>query len=325
VARPSVSVVMSVRNGARFLPEAVESILGQSLADLEFVIVDDASTDDTPRLLERFSDPRVRVMRNDRRLGLATSLNRAMAEAQAEYIARMDADDISDPDRLARQVAFLEQHPGVGLLGTAAMEIDERGRILGLLERPVGAEEIRACAFERGNPFVHGSVVFRARLLQAVGGYDPRFPAAQDYDFFLRVLERFEADNLPQALYRLRRHPASLSATRVVQQAACAHLARKMSRARRAGVDPDRGEMAERLDMDFRRIRQGVFPPDLKAWAYREHARWLMDHRMGLRAVGAALRAVLATGPSRDNLWILRKAARSCLGMGPAGAQESES
>ena len=122
-----VSVVMPVRDGERFLVEAVESVLEQTERDLELIVVDDGSTDSTPRLLAGVSDPRLRVLTQEPR-GLAPALNVGCSEASAPVIARMDADDVALPDRLERQLAFLDAEPEVALLGGGIVLVDEQGR-----------------------------------------------------------------------------------------------------------------------------------------------------------------------------------------------------
>ncbi len=127
---PAVSVLMGVRDGAPWVAEAIESILGQTLADLELIVVDDGSTDDTPTLLAGMRDPRL-VVEWQPPKGLTRALGRAFARARAPLVARLDADDVARPDRLERQHAFLAAHPEVGLLGSAARVVDEAGREVG--------------------------------------------------------------------------------------------------------------------------------------------------------------------------------------------------
>ena len=128
---PRVSVVMSVYNGERYLAEAIDSILGQSMSDLEFIVIDDGSTDGTPRILEKYTarDERVWVVRNERNLGLTRSLNRCLSLARGEYFARQDADDISLPERLALQVQLLDANPHVGAIGTGSRGLIERAHL----------------------------------------------------------------------------------------------------------------------------------------------------------------------------------------------------
>ena len=138
---PRISVIMSVYNSARFLAEAIQSILGQTYNDFEFIIVDDGSSDQSLEIIRSYAkmDNRIRVLENEKKYGLAASLNRCIFIAKGDYIARMDADDICVPDRLEKQIAFLEQHPNIGIIGGSVQEIDgqgQKGRIRKFLQSP---------------------------------------------------------------------------------------------------------------------------------------------------------------------------------------------
>ncbi len=164
---PPVSVLMGVRDGAPWVREAVASVLEQTAPELELIVVDDGSTDSTPTVLAAVRDPRLRVERQPP-AGLTPALNRALSLARAPLVARLDADDLAMPDRLARQRSFLDAHPEVGLLGTAASEVDASGRHVGGPAPPVDDASIRR-ALIRKNPFVHSSVMMRRRLVEIAG------------------------------------------------------------------------------------------------------------------------------------------------------------
>ena len=208
---PRVSVVLPVRDGARYLGGAVESVLGQSLADLELIVVDDGSTDETPALLARFDDPRLRVLRQDR-LGLVPALNRGLEAAQAPYVARMDADDVSLPERLERQVAFLDAHPGAALVVPGVELVDEEGRRLGTIVLPPGDADLRRRLLLR-NPITHGSVLLRRSALERAGGYRADHGANEDYDLWRRLAREGELAAIPELLYRYRVHPDAVTKT----------------------------------------------------------------------------------------------------------------
>ena len=231
---PAVSVLMGVWNGAPRVREAIESVLGQTLGDLELVVVDDGSTDATASILGSFGDPRVRVTRQ-RRGGLTSALRSALGLARAPLLARLDADDVALPERLERQRDFLERHPEVGLLGTAAREVDGIGREVGVVRPPTEDAALRG-ALIRHNPFVHSSVMMRRSALEQAGGYDPSFPVAQDYDLWMRMSRVTRMANLPEALVVRRLLPGRISATREAERLRAE--ARVRWRAVRAGAYP---------------------------------------------------------------------------------------
>jgi Glycosyl transferase family 2 len=240
---PRVSVVMAVRNGVPYLEQAVDSILAQTFTDLEFVIIDDGSTDSTPEVLRRYqtADHRVRVLHQEN-AGLTPSLNRGCQLARGTYVARMDADDVAFPDRLARQVEFLDRHPGVALLGSAVVRIDELGREIKRSECPtLHAEIVRALT--RYNCFTHPTVMLRKDMLAAVGGYREAYRQAQDYDLWLRLSERYEVANLAEPLLYYRVYASQVSVRHLEQQIVSVVGARAAAAARKTGgTDPTPSE-----------------------------------------------------------------------------------
>jgi len=206
---PRVSVVMPVHDGARWLREAVDSALGQTLADLELIVVDDGSTDATADILAAYGDRRLSVLRQPR-AGLTRSLNRALRLAAAPLVARLDADDVALPQRLARQVAFLDAHPEVALLGTGCREIGPGGEARGVYTPPADDAAIRRALIRR-NPFVHSSVVMRRSAVEGVGGYDETVAVAQDYELWLRLSRATRMANLPEPLVLRRLAPDRVS------------------------------------------------------------------------------------------------------------------
>ncbi|MDW8071801.1 MAG: glycosyltransferase [Anaerolineae bacterium] len=208
---PKVSVLMAVYNGARYLREAVESILNQTFSDFEFIIVDDGSTDETPAILDGYHDSRIVRLRNAHNLGMARSLNRGLEVARGVYIARQDADDRSYPMRLERQVAFLDVHPEVGLLGTAYDVMDAQGCVVGRISPPIENATLQRMLV-RHNCFGHGSVMMRRDRIEQAGHYEESFLAVGDYDLWLRLAEWTNLANLADPLYGWRRHEASITA-----------------------------------------------------------------------------------------------------------------
>ena len=201
-----MTVLTSVHNDLRYLPQAVDSILRQSFEDFEFLILDDASTDGARDYLAALTDPRVRLVRNECNLGLTRSLNRGLDLARGTYIARMDADDVAMPERLARQVQFLEAHPDVGIVGSSRVLIDEAGETIA--HAPAAETDARIrwkCLL--GNPFAHPAVMIRRDVLERHAlRYDERYRTAQDYELWTRLLAVTKGHNLREPLiqYRLR-------------------------------------------------------------------------------------------------------------------------
>ena len=167
---PRLSVLMAVHNADQLVAEAVGSVLDQTFADFELIVMDDGSTDTTGAVLGGYSDPRLRVLRQPR-AGLTLSLNRGLGLTAAPLVARMDADDVSLPERFARQLAFLDAHSEVGLLGTGCQEISLSGVLLRTISPPADDRAIRR-ALIRENPFIHSSVIFRRSALAGAGSYD---------------------------------------------------------------------------------------------------------------------------------------------------------
>ena len=221
----SVSVLMPVRNGARWLDEAVTSVLTQSWTDLELVVVDDASVDATPELLRAWCDrdSRVRVLRRPEATGAVAARSDAVAAARGSLLAMLDSDDVSAPERLRRQVAEMTARPALVLLGTGARYIDAEGRVL-LTERAAAGRDVGVRLLD-ANLFFHPSVMVRADAYAAVGGYRPLLEPAEDYDLWLRLAEHGEVDNLPDALIDYRLHDAQVSLRQLEQQATAAAAA----------------------------------------------------------------------------------------------------
>jgi glycosyltransferase involved in cell wall biosynthesis len=232
---PLVSVVMSVFNGERFLREAVESILSQTFRDLEFIIINDGSTDGTAAILDSYvrSDSRVRVFEQGNK-GNAESWNRGCSLARGNYIARMDADDVSLNDRLVRQIEFLEKNPNVGVAGSAVELIDATGRTLCRETRAVEDYEIRRRLLDYC-VFAHSTVIFRREAFMSVGGYRKFFVGAIDYDFFLRIAESWKLANLPEVLLKYRIHPGQVCSSRFRQLCLSSLAAQAFAAARRDG------------------------------------------------------------------------------------------
>jgi len=211
---PRVTVLMSVYNGERFLGEAIESIINQSYGNFEFLIINDGSTDSTLNIIKSYSDSRIVLINNIVNLGLTKSLNKGLSFAKGEFIARMDADDISHKSRFEKQVKYLDMHPEVVLLGSQARIINKEGIVLKspkFRNRPTSAISIRFyCMFN--NPFIHSSVIMRKNIIwNKYGGYSTSFSTSQDYYLWCRVLYEHDCRNLNEPLIDFRWHSKSIS------------------------------------------------------------------------------------------------------------------
>jgi hypothetical protein len=221
VTAPPVSVVVTAYNGERFLRPAIESLLNQTFRDFELIVVDDCSTDSTPQILSEFTDERMRVIRNERNLGIAETTNRGLAAARGEYIALQDHDDLSWPTRFEYQVAFLNSHPQVAMVGSSCNVMDEAGTLVPHWPVEYEDENLRWALLWRC-PFFHTSLMVRRRAIEEVGCYssDPKYRFAEDYEFMSRVAFRHAVANIPQKLGCWRMHRTSASQLHLSQQAA---------------------------------------------------------------------------------------------------------
>ena len=230
---PAISVIMPVYNGEAFLSEAIDSILNQTFADFEFIIIDNASTDRTPEVLASYAsrDARIRVHHEEKR-GVAHAVNLAVSLATGRYIARMDSDDISLPARFQQQFDFLESHPDVGVLGGAATMITAGGKPLSIFRTPCSDSEIRAAT---GGWFtINATVMMRKEIVLAVSSRQ-QLRGAIDYDFLLRALEQCQFANLSEVVLLRRIHANEVSVTQMKNQVMNVLAARAAVAFRRSG------------------------------------------------------------------------------------------
>lgn len=210
---PRVTVLSSLYRDAPFVRQAIESVLAQTFTDFEYLIINDAAVDDSRALAASYDDPRIRIVDNETNLGLTKSLNRGLALARGELIARFDSNDICFPERLATQVAFLDAHPDVAAVGIQSTVIDVAGRRLRRAEtrRPTTEAGLRwYCLFD--TPLIHPGAMFRRAVVwDELGGYDEAFRVGQDAELWLRVSRRHKLANLDQRLMALRVDPRSIS------------------------------------------------------------------------------------------------------------------
>lgn len=201
---------MCVYNGERYLREAIESILRQTFTDFEFLIIDDGSTDASRSIVLSYDDPRIRLVVNETNIGLTKSLNKGLDLARGEYVARMDADDVSMPERLGRQVDFMDDNPGVWLLGSCSEFIDSTGTTCRRNSSRLTREELYY-RLNFGNVFPHSSVMFRRREVMTIGGYDESFRRSQDYELWSRISSFGPVDMLKAVLIKWREADGNIS------------------------------------------------------------------------------------------------------------------
>lgn len=210
--RPLVSVIMPVFNSEKYLAEAIESILNQSLLDFEFLIFDDGSTDSSPEIIKQYADLDSRIIAHyaECNVGYVAHLNRGIELSRTEFIARMDSDDISFPHRLQLQKDFLERNPLTGVVGSSTIRIDEDNNELGVGKRPPSNSYLYWQSFFT-NPLAHPSVMFRKKAVEEQGGYQIAKMPAEDYDLWTRLLGRWQLANIEEPLLKYREHHHSIS------------------------------------------------------------------------------------------------------------------
>jgi glycosyltransferase involved in cell wall biosynthesis len=211
---PTVSVIMTVYNGETHIRASVDALLAQTLHDFELIVVDDGSTDRTPEILASYDDPRIRVVRNERNLGPYGSANRGIELARGEFIARNDADDVSLPERLERQVQAFRERPKAALVSTEYRMIDEHGDVvtrLGTSDRAAHPDVIAWNLMFYNHVGAHSQVMFRREDARAVGGYPLENRYSQDYAMWLLLSERGQVVVLPQVLLEYRMHERNIT------------------------------------------------------------------------------------------------------------------
>jgi glycosyltransferase involved in cell wall biosynthesis len=309
---PRISVLMPVFNNDRYLVEAVESILNQTVTDFEFIIVDDGSTDQTSAILGDYErqDARIRVIRQ-KNSGIVSALNTGMAFCRSQYIARMDGDDISYPNRFRLQTDYLDDHPDCVVVGGVFMSIDEAGNCLS----PYRFARNKVTSFDtfpiQVALTVHPLAMIRREALFALGGYRATFPHAEDYELFLRIAKYGRLHNLEEILLSYRNHQQSISRQNIeLQETAMAYAelaALSAYRNKRELVTPEMDFDSARREVDkmfSRRLIQ----------AYVEFRIWrrigAYDYAAARARLANVIKSLLSVNPetllSRD-YWRLRQ------------------
>jgi glycosyltransferase involved in cell wall biosynthesis len=216
-SQPLVSILMSVYNErSDFLDEAIHSLLNQTYKNFELLITNDHSITETTKSLKAWADhdSRITLIHNSETLGLTRSLNAMLHAATGTFIARMDSDDISEPNRLAVQMAYLHDHPQVALCGSWAKVINEKGAIIGERKAETSYQKIRSTLMAK-NPFIHSSWFARLDALKKVGGYNETMRLTQDYDLVLHLAATQPVEIIPEFLLQYREQLNSLSFTKM--------------------------------------------------------------------------------------------------------------
>lgn len=287
---PKVTVITAYFNRGQLLERTVESILRQTFADLELIVIDDASTDDTAERLSdldaRYSDPRLKCVLHETNIGLVRSLREAIAGSTSDYIAIQGSGDESHLTRIERQVALLDQRPDVGLVGTwfeTVNEATDTRSIRSLIADNVGVEELR-----RGNVFTHGEVMFRRDAYEAVGGYRAEFRYTQDYDLWLRLISITRFATVQEVLYTryLLADGIALTPSKLIDQRRFQILARRLQ----SLSDADELAMLQRVQTDG---IAGVIPNSDREFR-RTHLRATID--MGINRSAAVARVMAREG-----------------------------
>lgn len=227
--QPLVSVLMPLYNGKKYVQEAVESILGQTYENIRLIILNDGSTDASESIVLQFKDKRVRYEKNTKNKGIVKTRNQLLELAEGKYWAIMDCDDVAAPERIAKQVAYLERNPKSAFCGSWARKIDEEGQCIGKMQPPVAYENIRINQLFQSS-FIQSSVMLRAGVMKGIC-YSESFPVAEDFDLWERLLQKGEAYNIPEYLlqYRWYRKNTSMTQKNLMQERRNAILERQLS------------------------------------------------------------------------------------------------
>ena len=208
---------MAVHNGEKYIRQALESILNQSYSDFQFIIIDDGSSDETSVIVKSYRDTRIMLIHNKINLGLSRSLNIGLSYTNSQFIARMDADDISYPDRFEKQMTFMINNPQLGALGSSYKVIDEKGLVIEHHKQPYNDLSIR-WQLLFNNAFCHSSLMIRKRFLDQIGGNYDNLTSAQDFSLVSRLVKVSKLANLPDFLVMWRKSEQQISSSRKTEQ-----------------------------------------------------------------------------------------------------------
>lgn len=278
-----ISVILPVFNGEKYLADAIESILCQSFAEFELLVIDDGSIDNTKNIVFTYRDSRVKYYYHSNR-GLSLSLNHGIELAKYELIARMDADDISLPDRLKIQYEFLVANPGIDIVGGQIMSINQYGEKTGVRQAPTGKHKVKHF-IEFGCPVFHPTYLVKKYVYSNLGGYR-NLMSGQDYDFLMRASESgYSIDNVPEIVLKYREHDSGISQSGMVRQPIMKLNIIKMHRLR------IKGQYAKEAEL-FETITSGIISPGkILSLLFR-----IRSHILNKRKQKLAIKKFLLTG-----------------------------
>ena len=264
---PKISVLMPAYNADKYISEAIESILNQTFTDFEFIIVDDSSTDKTWEIIQEYAkkDDRIIALQNEVNSKICITLNNGIAIAKGKYIARMDADDWSYPDRLEKQFKFMEENPEIAISGGTMEICDEKMNVLNKRIYNLTDKEIRKKLF-RYSPFSHPLIIYKTKVAKKIHGYNGRFYVAQDYDFYFRMGMLGKFGNIKNVLLRLRTHPESSSMKKARIQEKFTLMIRKMA-VKKYGY---RMTIADKAYNFLQWLSMYVVTPKIKFWIFNK-------------------------------------------------------
>lgn len=230
MTQPLVSVIMPAYNAEKYIAEAIESVMNQTYNHYELIIINDNSSDQTQQVIDKYakSNPKIISLSNSENLKLSHTLNRGIKIAQGKYVARVDADDRSFPDRIEKQVVFMERNPEIGISGGTMEIIDEKGELIGERRYNLTDKNIRRKIF-RYSPFCHPSVIIRKDVLELSGDYNSNFNPAEDYELYFRIGLHSKFANLRDKLIQYRVVTSSMTSSQLREMEFQTIKARRMN------------------------------------------------------------------------------------------------
>jgi len=221
MTKPLLSVVMPVYNAEKYLAEAIESVLNQKFKDFEFIIINDGSIDKSSEIVKKYAkkDKRIKILNNEKNMGIAETRNRGVREARGKYLAAHDSDDISEPERFRIQVDYLEKHPEVGIVGGNIALFYDKNNPFSVREYPEKDSELREMIFF-ACPIAQPVSMVRTEVFSKVGVYDGRYPPTEDLDLWFRIGEKYKFGSIPKVLLKYRESltSATSSKTRLMEK-----------------------------------------------------------------------------------------------------------